>query len=108
MGFSEFLLIAVIAVVFLGPEKLPEAMVKTAKFFRSVKRHLTDAKTAFDQEINLSELKSDALEYKERLTKEASKAVESPKLEESSREIRDLFSDLASDVKQTNNDIKNA
>ncbi|MDR2152822.1 MAG: Sec-independent protein translocase protein TatB [Helicobacteraceae bacterium] len=108
MGLGELLLVAVVAIIFLGPEKLPEAMVKTAKFFRAVKKHLTEAKTAFDQEINLSELKSDALEYKEKLAKEASSAVDKPKLDETSREVRDLFSDLSSTVKKTENEIKNA
>jgi sec-independent protein translocase protein TatB len=106
MGLGEVLLIAVIAIIFLGPEKLPEAMVKTAKFFRAVKKHLTEAKTAFDQEINLSELKSEALEYKEKLTKETASAIEAPKLEETSREVRDLFSDLSASVKKTEDEIK--
>ncbi|MDR2639320.1 MAG: Sec-independent protein translocase protein TatB [Helicobacteraceae bacterium] len=104
MGLGEILLVAVVAIIFLGPEKLPEAMVKTAKFFRAVKKHLTEAKTAFDQEINLSELKSEALEYKEKLTKE----IDAPKLEETSREVRDLFSDLTTTVKKTEDEIKRA
>ncbi|MDR2033352.1 MAG: Sec-independent protein translocase protein TatB [Helicobacteraceae bacterium] len=119
MGLGEILFIAVIAIVFLGPEKLPDAMIKTAKFFRAVKKHLTEAKTALDQEINLSQLKSDALEYKQKLTDDLTKtdlpktddlkkAIDSPKIEETSREVRDLFSDLAGNVKKIDDQIKNA
>ena len=36
-GFTEILIIVVIAILFLGPDKLPSAMVDVAKFFRSVK-----------------------------------------------------------------------
>ncbi|MDR1451846.1 MAG: Sec-independent protein translocase protein TatB [Helicobacteraceae bacterium] len=108
IGLGELLLIAVVAIVFLGPDKLPETMMKTAKFFRVVKKHLTEAKTAFEQEINLNELKSEALEYKEKLTKESVKALETPKLNETSREARDLFSDLTTNVKKTEDEIKRA
>ncbi|MCD8476704.1 MAG: twin-arginine translocase TatA/TatE family subunit [Sulfurospirillum sp.] len=38
LGFSEILVIAIIAILFLGPEKLPDAMVKGAKFFKSFKK----------------------------------------------------------------------
>ncbi|MDR0664462.1 MAG: Sec-independent protein translocase protein TatB [Helicobacteraceae bacterium] len=108
MGLGELLLVAVVAIIFLGPEKLPSAMVKTAKFFRALKKHLSEAKTAFDQEINLSELKSEALEYKEKLTSEVSNAIDKPKIDETSREVRDLFGDLTTNVKKTENEIKNA
>jgi len=37
MGFSEILFIAVIAIIFLGPEKLPGAMVEIAKFIKNAK-----------------------------------------------------------------------
>jgi sec-independent protein translocase protein TatB len=99
MGFGEVLFIALIAIVFLGPDKLPNAMVKTAKFFRAVKKHLTEAKAAIDSEINLSELKSDALEYKEKLKKEVNAAATPPSeiksVAETGREIKDLFGDLS-------------
>lgn len=32
MGFTEILIIAIIAILFLGPDKLPSAMVEIAKF----------------------------------------------------------------------------
>ncbi|MDR3347851.1 MAG: Sec-independent protein translocase protein TatB [Helicobacteraceae bacterium] len=102
MGLGEILLIAVIAVIFLGPEKLPEAMIKTAKFLRSVKKGLSEAKNTLDQEINLSELKSDALEYNRKLTQQTQAIINEPELDETRREVRDLFSDLA----KTSSEIK--
>ena len=44
MGFTEIMIIAVIAILFLGPEKLPSAMVDIAKFFRSAKRTINSVK----------------------------------------------------------------
>ena len=67
MGFMEIIIIAIIAVIFLGPDKLPETMVNIAKFFRSMKSTVADAKHSLEQEMNISELKQEALSYKEEL-----------------------------------------
>ncbi|MDF1879712.1 Sec-independent protein translocase subunit TatB [Sulfurimonas sp. MAG313] len=67
MGFMEIMIIAVIAVIFLGPDKLPEAMINIAKFFRSMKSTVADAKSSIEQEMNITELKQEALSYKEEL-----------------------------------------
>jgi len=67
MGFMEIMIIAVIAVIFLGPDKLPEALINIAKFFKSMKSTVADAKNSLEQEMNISELKQEALSYKEEL-----------------------------------------
>jgi sec-independent protein translocase protein TatB len=67
MGFMEIMIIAVVAVIFLGPDKLPETMVNIAKFFRSMKSTVANAKESLEQEMNISELKKEALSYKEDL-----------------------------------------
>lgn len=67
MGFSEIMIVAVIAVLFLGPEKLPSTMVQIAKFFKSFKSSVNDAKSSFEQEIRLHELKEETLAYKKKL-----------------------------------------
>ena len=67
MGFSEILMIALVAVLFLGPDKLPEAMVQVAKFFNSFRKTINEAKSTFEEELNLKELKEEALSYKQTL-----------------------------------------
>jgi len=67
MGFTEILMIAIVAILFLGPDKLPDAMVKVAKFIRGAKNAITEAKSAIDSEIKISELKEEALSYKAKL-----------------------------------------
>jgi sec-independent protein translocase protein TatB len=64
MGFTEILFIAVIAIIFLGPDKLPEAMVQIAKFFNSFKKSVSEAKSTFENEIHMNELREEALSYK--------------------------------------------
>ena len=63
-GIGEILLIAIVAVIALGPEKLPDAMVKIAKTFNSIKKGLNDAKTTLDNELNIAELKDEANKFK--------------------------------------------
>jgi sec-independent protein translocase protein TatB len=64
LGMTEILLIAIVAVIALGPDKLPEAMIKIARMFNSVKKGISDAKTTLDNELNISELKAEANKFK--------------------------------------------
>ena len=67
MGFTEILIIAVIAVLFLGPDKLPSTMVEIAKFFRNAKNAIGSVKDTLEEEMNVSEIKKEALAYKAQL-----------------------------------------
>jgi len=67
MGFTEILLIAVVAILFLGPEKLPDAMVSVAKFMKSITKAVGDAKRSLDEEMKIADLKEEALSYKKQL-----------------------------------------
>jgi sec-independent protein translocase protein TatB len=69
MGFTEMMLIAVIAILFLGPDKLPSAMVDIAKLFRSVKSTIGSVKDSLEEEMNVTGIKQEALAYKEELLK---------------------------------------
>jgi sec-independent protein translocase protein TatB len=64
MGFTEILLIAMVAIIALGPEKLPTTMIQIAKFINKIKNGLADAKTTLDNELNISELKAEATKFK--------------------------------------------
>ncbi|MDD5405624.1 MAG: Sec-independent protein translocase protein TatB [Sulfurovaceae bacterium] len=67
IGFDEFLLIVIIAILFLGPDKLPEAMVKVARFIKSAKKVMDDAKHTIESEMRIADLKEEALSYKKKL-----------------------------------------
>ena len=69
MSFGEILVIAIIAILFIGPDKLPDTMVKIAKFFRSFKKSIHEVKDSIEQEVHLAELKEEAISYKEQLEK---------------------------------------
>ena len=67
IGFTEILLISIIAILFLGPDKLPEALVQIAKFVKSVKKTIGEAKSSLDEELRIADLKEEALSYKKQL-----------------------------------------
>ncbi|HHD79188.1 MAG TPA: Sec-independent protein translocase subunit TatB [Epsilonproteobacteria bacterium] len=67
IGFTELLLIAVIAILFLGPDKLPGALVEMAKFIKNVKKTIGDAKNSLEEEMKIADLKEEALNYKKQL-----------------------------------------
>jgi len=67
MGFSEILMVALVAVLFLGPDKLPDAMVQIAKFINSFRKTINEAKSTFEEELHLKELKEEAMSYRRSL-----------------------------------------
>ena len=107
MGVGEILVIAIIAIIFLGPEKLPEAMVKGAKFFKSFKNSINDVKSSFEQEMKIQELKDEALTYKKKLDEVATsarKVITFDELEEikkTTQGVNDSLKELESSVKES-------
>ena len=77
---------------FLGPDKLPDALINVAKFFKNVKKHLTEAKDTIDRELNIVEMKQEALQLKQNMTKITNDTKTD--FMSSSREVKDLFADL--------------
>lgn len=67
MGFTEILIIAIIAILFLGPDKLPGAMVDIAKFLKNAKNTIGSVKESFEQEMDATGIKAEALAYKKEL-----------------------------------------
>jgi len=112
MSFAEIMIIAVIAVLFLGPDKLPSTMVQIAKFFKSFKSGINDAKSSFEQEMKIQELKEETLEYKKKLDSAATsmrKTVTFDELEEiksSTASVTDTFKDIKESMNKVN-EMKN-
>ena len=56
MGFMEIFLVLIVAIMALGPEKLPTALVDMAKFFKKIKGEINEAKTTLNRKkYSLSE-----------------------------------------------------
>ncbi len=50
IGFPEMILILVLVVLVVGPEKLPDVIRKGASFLREARNQLSDIKTAVNQQ----------------------------------------------------------
>ncbi len=67
IGFTELLLISIVAILFLGPDRLPEAMIEVAKFIKGIKKTVSEAKSSLEEEMKIADLKEEALNYKKQL-----------------------------------------
>ncbi|BDB64240.1 Sec-independent protein translocase protein TatB [Helicobacter cinaedi] len=82
IGIFELLVILIVAIIALGPNKLPQTIIDIVKFFRAVRKTMAEAKESFDKEIELSEIKQEALKYKNTISNEVDKLTQDMKLDE--------------------------
>lgn len=68
MSMGEIIVILIIAVLILGPDKLPDTAVKIAKFIKAIKRNIDDAKAGIEKEIRIKELQDEAKKYQDELS----------------------------------------
>lgn len=57
IGFSELLLIAVVALVVIGPERLPAVARNVGRFIGRFQRYVQDIKRDFNREIEFEEIR---------------------------------------------------
>ncbi len=106
MSFPEILVIAIIAVLALGPQKLPKAMVEIAKYLKIIRKTINDAKQSFDQEVRIAELKEDAKKYKESIAKTKDDIKKKLTFEEL-EELKSGINEVKTGVTTSLSDIKN-
>ncbi len=102
-SFGEILIIAVIAVLFLGPDKLPQTFVDIAKFLKAVKKTINDAKDAIDREVHISEIKQEALEYKKKFEQGANDLTNSVNNNKSLNELSNILNSSLDNPSYSNN-----
>lgn len=92
IGFTEIMIIGLVALIVIGPSRLPEAMRSTAMWIGRAKRMVGNVRRDLENEIGIDEirqdlrnekimegLKADALEdEKERLAKQAKEKTGGP------------------------------
>jgi len=64
IGFSEIVVIAVVALIVLGPERLPKAARTMGHLFGRLQRYVNDVKADINREMELEELKKLQAEVK--------------------------------------------
>lgn len=57
IGFSELVVIAVVALIVIGPERLPKAARTMGHLFGRLQRYVSDVKADISREVELDELR---------------------------------------------------
>lgn len=76
IGFTELLVIGVVALLVVGPERLPKVARTAGHLFGRFQRYVNSVKTDIGREIELDELRKAGQSFKESV-EEAARGVES-------------------------------
>jgi sec-independent protein translocase protein TatB len=90
IGFSELLLIAVVALLVLGPERLPEAARFTGLWVRKARAQWYSVKSEFEREMAADELKRSIGDPAQDLRRE---------VESAGRELKNAVHEVEADVR---------
>jgi len=67
MGFTEMMLIGIVALIVIGPERLPGVARTAGKYFGRLKRFMTSVKADVEQELRADELRQILADQQEEL-----------------------------------------
>ncbi len=57
MGFAEFIVIAIVGLIVIGPEKLPQTIKTGLVWFGRLKRLINDTRTEFEQQLGVDDIR---------------------------------------------------
>jgi len=96
VGFSEMVVIGVVALVVLGPERLPKVARTLGVLFGRMQRYVAQVKSDINREMELAELGKVKTEF-ESAARSFQSEVES-KAAETERELRDATQEIERSV----------
>jgi sec-independent protein translocase protein TatB len=88
IGFSELLMIAIVALVVIGPERLPGVARNVGRFTGRLQRYVNDIKRDFNREIEFDEIRrlQQEMETTVQTMQESMRVVESTLQQEVARQ----------------------
>ncbi len=92
IAFSEMLVIGVVALVVIGPERLPKVARTLGHLFGRLQRYVSQVKADVNREMELSELSKVKTEF-EGAAREFQRDIET-KVTDAERELREVESDI--------------
>jgi sec-independent protein translocase protein TatB len=95
IGFSEILVIAVVALIVIGPERLPKVARTLGHLFGRLQRYVAEVKADIDREMQMEELKK-----LQSSMQEAARSVENS-VSEGMRDTETQIKTAADDVEKT-------
>lgn len=94
IGFFELVVVAVVALLVLGPERLPHAVRMAGAFMGKARRMMMNVRDEFEREVQLSEMQQRIKEQLEKAGLEDARKA----LEDTKKSIEETHSILAQDV----------
>jgi sec-independent protein translocase protein TatB len=92
IGFSELMVIGVVALVVIGPERLPKVARTAGILFGRLQRYVAQVKTDINREMELSELSKVKSEF-EGAAREFQRDIET-KVQDAERDIREVETEI--------------
>lgn len=92
IAFSELLVIGVVALVVIGPERLPKVARTAGILFGRLQRYVSQVKSDINREMELSELSKVKTEF-EGAAREFQRDIET-KVTDATRDIREVETDI--------------
>ncbi len=92
IAFSELMLIGVVALVVIGPERLPKVARTLGHLFGRLQRYAAQVKSDINREMEMSELSKVKTEF-EGAAREFQRDIET-KMHDAEREVREVQDDI--------------
>ena len=92
IGFSELMVIAVVALVVIGPERLPRVARTAGHLLGRLQRYVNDVKADINREMELEELRKFKNEFEQ-----SAQAVES-QINDEINKSTEMFNSIAADL----------
>ena len=111
VSFSELMLIGVIALIVIGPERLPKVARTIGHLVGRAQRYVTDVKTDIQREMDLDELSNlkgqmeEAAKSVKSSMQDATDSLKAP-LDEAQKALKDASASVENLVDSTKADIK--
>lgn len=102
IGFLELFVIGIIALIVLGPERLPKAARTVGQWVGKAKQSFNSIKTEIDRELKVQELQQQIEEQKRILEEQ----VQLSTITEALTESEDTINQVSQDLKGSLNDPK--
>ncbi len=102
MGFTELMLIGIVALVVIGPERLPGVARTAGKYFGRLKRFMTTIKADVEQELRADELRAILADQQQELnTLKDSISGAGKEFEKDISAVSEAADSLAQDIDET-------
>ena len=108
MSITQILIVATVAIIVLGPQKLPGALVELAKLFKSLKKQVDEVQSAFRTELKLKELQDEATRYTQEISKLKESATKKLNLDDLKNEASEQLASVEAALKGSESSLTKA